>query len=99
MLNADTVPLTRTVYSFNQAIEVKSQKLAVGGPGSPLRVSPSVLGSLPDALFSMSQGQAPGRVIECSRTGSPETGSGYLGWVGMDGMKPRGEAGTEEIGQ
>lgn len=60
VLSADTVPLTGTVYSLIKAVEVKSEKLAVGGQGSPLRVSPSVLGSLPDALFSMSQGQAPG---------------------------------------
>ena len=55
---------------------MKSENSGVGGQELPLRVDLLVLGSLPDALFSISKGKIPSLVMGCSRIRTVEIGSG-----------------------
>lgn len=46
----------------------------MGGQGLSLRVGPLVLGRLANALLSMSKGQVPGQILECSTIKTPAMG-------------------------
>lgn len=70
---------------------MKSENSGVGGQALPLRVGPSVVGSLPDIQFCRPWDEYLAEFAECFRIRTPETGSGYPGWVEMDCTKPRGE--------